>query len=576
MTDLDNNFPSWGETGEFPAAGFFYEGGDQVNEKHLDALWNGIHDQFNEFIDGIEERVSDAHGDFVLDNGLQTTLGGGAREVDVSASSSGAYVDGQQTGSTSSTTVTLSTNGGGSTRTDSIWVDEDGQIGKSEGTTTVSDGKHKLAEADVETNDTISDLRETRRALPDFAASDEPITAEGGAIWYDTVENAMKAYLGGQFRTMFPADGSEPMTGDLDLNGNQLIDTDGTINVGNVLRLSDDLVASDGETIWDESNGFVPVDRLQIKDGESQAIDASEFSGSDGSAGQALITDGSSTSWSAISHPVFGPGEDGSITDSTSQTRGGFLAPTDYTLEAGNTISVDSTSKLLLIIATQKITIDGTIDASAISNNGGAGNTTGGNSNETQGSNGGPGHFTPLQAGGIGGAGNGINGGRGGDGGDGDTRNTIKHLDILKTSVSAITVMDNNTAVAAGGGGGAGSDDFNGGSGNDGNFPGGAGGGGGEGNGIGGQGGAGGGGVLLIAPTIEIGGTINVSGGDGEDGTGDCGGGGGGSGGLIYIQTNNLSENSPTYDVSGGVGGLSNGRGGDGANGADGEVIKNT
>lgn len=44
---LTDRFPSWGETGTLPAAGFFYEGGDQVNEKHLDALWHNL-DQFED------------------------------------------------------------------------------------------------------------------------------------------------------------------------------------------------------------------------------------------------------------------------------------------------------------------------------------------------------------------------------------------------------------------------------------------------------------------------------------------------------------------------------------------------
>jgi hypothetical protein len=39
---IQDRFPTWGENGEYPANGFFYEGGDQVNEKHQDALWNGI------------------------------------------------------------------------------------------------------------------------------------------------------------------------------------------------------------------------------------------------------------------------------------------------------------------------------------------------------------------------------------------------------------------------------------------------------------------------------------------------------------------------------------------------------
>lgn len=52
---ITERFPSWGEAGEFPADGFFYDGGDQVNEKHLDALWNGV--------DGLEEDIQAALND---------------------------------------------------------------------------------------------------------------------------------------------------------------------------------------------------------------------------------------------------------------------------------------------------------------------------------------------------------------------------------------------------------------------------------------------------------------------------------------------------------------------------------
>lgn len=39
---ITDRFPDWGETGSLPAAGFSYSGGDQVNEKHFDALWHNL------------------------------------------------------------------------------------------------------------------------------------------------------------------------------------------------------------------------------------------------------------------------------------------------------------------------------------------------------------------------------------------------------------------------------------------------------------------------------------------------------------------------------------------------------
>jgi hypothetical protein len=57
---VSDRFPSWGETGESPGAGFFYEGGDQVNEKHLDYLWNSLK--------GLEDDVQGALNDIDSDS----------------------------------------------------------------------------------------------------------------------------------------------------------------------------------------------------------------------------------------------------------------------------------------------------------------------------------------------------------------------------------------------------------------------------------------------------------------------------------------------------------------------------
>jgi hypothetical protein len=60
--DITERFPSWGETGEMPAAGFFYEGGDQVNEKHFDALWNGVKEMENEVHSALDDIDADSDG----------------------------------------------------------------------------------------------------------------------------------------------------------------------------------------------------------------------------------------------------------------------------------------------------------------------------------------------------------------------------------------------------------------------------------------------------------------------------------------------------------------------------------
>lgn len=200
MSDLQNDFPSWGETGQLPSAGFFYDGGDQVNEKHLDALWHNVKIEFDDTHTAIQNRVRDFEGDVTIEDGLVASTGTNTREVDVS-SSNGAYVDGQRTGSTSATTLTLSTNGTSSTRIDSIWVDTGGAIGSTEGSTTVTDSRYKIAEVDVATDDTISAIRNHGEDIVDVTRSTQPPSnPEKGDRWYDEKESRWKTWGGEKWR----------------------------------------------------------------------------------------------------------------------------------------------------------------------------------------------------------------------------------------------------------------------------------------------------------------------------------------------------------------------------------------
>ena len=52
---VTNRFPEWGKTGEEPPLGFEYDGGDQVNEKHLNYLWSAIKLQTDDFIERTDE-----------------------------------------------------------------------------------------------------------------------------------------------------------------------------------------------------------------------------------------------------------------------------------------------------------------------------------------------------------------------------------------------------------------------------------------------------------------------------------------------------------------------------------------
>jgi len=279
MTDLTNDFPNWGEVGEFPIAGFFYEGGDQVNEKHMDALWNGINTQFDEFIAGIEDRVHEIEGDLILDSGLAVSQGTNVREVDITASTEGAYVDGQQTGSTSSNAIVLTAGG---PRTDSIWVDSAGQTGKTEGTTSVGDDKHKLAEVDVGSGDTISAIRETGHSITrswaadDYDADQIPGGTRAGDFWHDLDLARTKVRHGGAWAQIVTEED------DVTFNANDGLDGGGAFD------------PADGYTV------DFTLDESVIKDGGSKEIDAQEFAGGDGTNGQVLKTDGANASWETI------------------------------------------------------------------------------------------------------------------------------------------------------------------------------------------------------------------------------------------------------------------------------------
>lgn len=59
---ISDQFPTWGEAGESPPDGFFYEGGNQVNEKHLDYLWDSTKTLESEIQAALNDIDSDADG----------------------------------------------------------------------------------------------------------------------------------------------------------------------------------------------------------------------------------------------------------------------------------------------------------------------------------------------------------------------------------------------------------------------------------------------------------------------------------------------------------------------------------
>jgi len=79
---VSDRFPNWGEVGEFPDDGFFYDGdtNNTVNEKHLDALWNGL-DNFESDVIGALNDI-DSDGDGVVDEADDSQLLKGNDVVD--------------------------------------------------------------------------------------------------------------------------------------------------------------------------------------------------------------------------------------------------------------------------------------------------------------------------------------------------------------------------------------------------------------------------------------------------------------------------------------------------------------
>ncbi len=206
---------------------------------------------------------------------------------------------------------------------------------------------------------------------------------------------------------------------------------------------------------------------------------------------------------------------------------------TDFTLDAGHTKTLDNNSERLIIVATDTITISGTIDGIGAGLAPPASGANGG----TLGLNG---FSQPGGGGGGGGTFDGGNGGRsqfsaGGAGSAGGGGTTPSGSAGTQASGSLMSITD-PYGIGGGASGGEG------------------------GNSSGGVGGRGGGSIVLIAPTVVLANTavLNTSGSSGTTGSdGNGGGGGGGGAGNIYIFCRNYTDNGATFTQTGGAGGSS-------------------
>lgn len=59
---ISDLIPNWGDTGERPSDNFNYQGGDQVNEKHIDYLWASVGSLEDEVRSALQDIDSDQDG----------------------------------------------------------------------------------------------------------------------------------------------------------------------------------------------------------------------------------------------------------------------------------------------------------------------------------------------------------------------------------------------------------------------------------------------------------------------------------------------------------------------------------
>jgi hypothetical protein len=221
--NITDRFPSWGETGESPQDGFFYDGGDQVNEKHLDYLWNSVK--------GLENDVQSALND--IDNDSD----GVVDKADSANTYKGNEIDSDGDGVVDDATNVTATYKG-----NDIDSDGDGTVDESDSALTYkgndidSDGDGTVNSADtaekVKGNDIDSDGDGT------VDESDSALTYKGNDIDSDGDG------------TVNSADTAEKVKGnDIDSDG------DGKVNAA---VTADDGVPSGGIVMWSGSTTNIP------------------------------------------------------------------------------------------------------------------------------------------------------------------------------------------------------------------------------------------------------------------------------------------------------------------------------
>lgn len=255
MSELVNNYPTHGDEGQKPPDGVQWDGGDQYEAPYVDWLWSQQSKDRDYTNSRLRERTRDLHGNRVFGGGVVTGASTGSTDISVSAVSGG-YVDGEKVGAVGSKTFSLSSNSTSSTRTDSVYLNREGQISTTQGSSPPT-GSMVLAEVDVAPDNTVAEIRNTGVRHNDTGSvgtfpNDDSSTA--GDTLYERPTKELGVYDGQLgYRHLLFADGRTGRRGDQDYGGHDL---------QNVHTVTDD----DANTIYDGGDNHVPIDRLQHND----------------------------------------------------------------------------------------------------------------------------------------------------------------------------------------------------------------------------------------------------------------------------------------------------------------------
>lgn len=82
---ISDLFPPWGDSGERPPDNYDYSGGDQVNQKHFDYLWNQVTNMEDEIRSAFTDIDSDKDGIVDKADEADTVVAGGNLKGDLKA-----------------------------------------------------------------------------------------------------------------------------------------------------------------------------------------------------------------------------------------------------------------------------------------------------------------------------------------------------------------------------------------------------------------------------------------------------------------------------------------------------------